>query len=98
MGDYVQVTVVYDTGMDDRVIEILDTLRVSGWTKVSEAQGFGGAGRKLNTPVFPGQVNMLWIVLPTAEVAPLVEALRALQATYRRNPGLTLWTTPAMLY
>jgi len=70
---------------------------VVGWTKTAEAHGCGGGGPKLNSPIFPGSVFLLYLLLPEADTQRVAEALRALQQTYRRNPGLTMWTTPAQI-
>jgi hypothetical protein len=91
----VLLTIAYDSGMDERIMETLQEIGVTGWTKTFDAHGVGGAGPKLNSPVFPGSVNLLYLVLPEAEASRVAAALRALQGTYRRNPGLTMWTTPA---
>ena len=93
----VLLTIAYDSGMDERIMETLQEIGVTGWTKTFDAHGSGGAGPKLNSPVFPGSVFLLVLLLPEAETRRIAEALRALQRTYRRNPGLTMWTTPARL-
>jgi hypothetical protein len=91
----VLLTIAYDSGMDERIMETLQGIGVTAWTKTFDAHGAGGAGPKLNSPVFPGSVFLLYIVLPEADAPRIAEALRTLQATYRRNPGMTLWMTPA---
>lgn len=93
----VLLTIAYDSGMDERIMETLQAIGVPGWTKTFDAHGAGGAGPKLNSPVFPGSVCLLSIVLPETETQRVAGALRALQATYRRNPGMTIWATPARL-
>ncbi len=93
----VLLTIAYDSGMDERIMETLRETGVTEWTKTFDAHGVGGAGAKLNSPVFPGSVTLLYLLLPEAETPQVAQALRALQQTYRRNPGLTMWTTPARL-
>ena len=93
----VLLTIAYDSGMDERIMEALQEIGVTGWTKVFDAHGSGGAGPKLNSPIFPGSINLLSLLLPEAEVQRVAKALRTLQGTYRRNPGLTMWTTPAQM-
>lgn len=96
-GPTVLLTITYDSGMDERIMEALQERGVTGWTKTFDAHGVGGAGPKLNSPVFPGSVSMLSVLLPEPEAQRVAASLRTLQRTYRRNPGLTMWTTPARL-
>jgi hypothetical protein len=91
------LTVVYDSGMDERVMETITEIGVPGWTKTFGGHGFGGAGRKEDSPIFPGTVNVLYMTLDAPDVERVADALRALQMSYRRNPGLTLWTQPVTL-
>ena len=93
----VLLTIAYDSGMDERLMETLREQGITGWTKTFDAHGSGGAGAKLDSPVFPGSVILLSLLLSETAAQSVAEALRALQQTYRRNPGLTMWTTPALL-
>ena len=93
----VLLTVLYDQGMDERVMETLDRLKVPGWTKVFGAHGYGGTGLKQESPIWPGTVHILYLALEAEQIEEVIAALRALQRSYRRNPGLTLWTQPITL-
>ena len=93
----VLLTIAYDSGMDERIMETLREAGITGWTKTFDAHGSGGAGAKLDSPVFPGSITLLYLLLPETEAHRAAAVLRALQKTYRRNPGLTMWTTPALL-
>ena len=93
----VLLTIAYDSGMDERIMATLQEIGVTGWTKSFDAHGVGGTGAKWNSPVFPGSIFLLFLLLPEPQTVRVAEALRALQQTYRRNPGLTMWTTPARL-
>ncbi len=90
----VLLTVVYDSGMDERVMETLEAAHVPGWTRFFGGHGFGGVGRKEDTPIWPGTVNLLYLLLEADAAERVAAELRALQRTYRRNPGLTLWLQP----
>jgi hypothetical protein len=85
-----QLTVIYDASIDESVTELMDGLNLPGFTKLFDAHGLGGTGRKLNSPVFPGVNNLLLLLLPDEEVPRVTDALYRLQATYRLKPGLTL--------
>jgi hypothetical protein len=94
---HVLLTVVYDSGMDERMTALIEDLHLDGWTKMFAGHGFGGKGRKQDTPVWPGTVNMFLIVLEESDLERVVTAIRALESSYRRNPGVTLWTQPVTL-
>ncbi|MDE2126525.1 MAG: hypothetical protein KGJ62_08045 [Armatimonadetes bacterium] len=88
------LTAVYDSGMDERVIETLEEMGISGWTRLFGAHGLGGAGRRQNTPIWPGTVNVLYVAGEHEPLELLAGALRALPASYTLNPGLTMWLAP----
>lgn len=94
----VLLTVVYDSGMDERLTEIADGLGVEGWTKQFGAHGCGGTGRKLDSPIFPGTVNVMTFLTEADRVPEMTAAFRALQRSYRRKPGLTMWAQPVTRY
>jgi hypothetical protein len=85
-----QLTVIYDAAIDESMMELMDGLNLPGFTKLFDAHGLGGTGRKLSSPVFPGTNNLLLLLLPDNEVRRVTDALYRLQATYRLKPGLTL--------
>lgn len=85
-----QLTVIYDAAIDESMMELIDGLNLPGFTKLPEAHGLGGAGRKLDTPIFPGHNNLLLLLLPDEQVSTVTDALYRLQASYRLKPGMTL--------
>jgi hypothetical protein len=85
-----QLTVIYDAGIDESVMDLIEGLNLPGYTKLFGAHGAGGTGQKLNNPVFPGVNNLLLLLLPEEDVRPVTDALYRLQATYRLKPGVTL--------
>jgi len=92
--DQILLTVIYDDGIDERVMEAIAACDVSGWTKVHGVHGLGGKGKKLDTPVWPGVNNVILLALSSEKATEVAEAVRALQGTYRRRPGITLWVQP----
>lgn len=84
------LTVIYDAGVDESVMELVEGLNLPGYTRLSDAHGVGGSGRKLNNPVFPGVNTVLLLLLPDEQVRRVTDALYRLQATYRLKPGMTL--------
>lgn len=86
--------IVYDSGIEEDMTQLLDELNLSGWTKTFGAHGHGGTGTKLGDPIWPGTNNVLYIALPGEEVARVLAALTELQSTYRRKPGITPFVLP----
>ncbi|MDW8207603.1 MAG: hypothetical protein RMJ43_07175 [Chloroherpetonaceae bacterium] len=91
------VTVIYDASIDERLLQLLQQLHIPGWTRIASAHGAGGRGRKEDNPIWPGTVNLLLIALPENEAETLIHHIRNLQNTYRRKPGITIWTQPITL-
>jgi hypothetical protein len=85
------LTVIYDNGVEERLMELVEARDVEGWTRLAGAHGFGGAGYRLDTPVWPGVNNVLLLALPPEKARELAAALRTLQGAYRRKPGITIW-------
>jgi hypothetical protein len=95
--DPVLLTVIYDSGLDERIQVILAELNVEGWTRIEGAHGYGGTGYRLDTPVWPGTNNLLLLALPGPKATMIAAELRTLQASYRRKPGITMWIQPIQL-
>ena len=91
------LTVIYDAGIEESVIELVEGLDLPGFTQLFGAHGAGGTGRKLNNPVFPGVNNLLLLLLPDEAVRTVTNAFYRLQATYRLKPGLTLMVQDARI-
>jgi hypothetical protein len=92
--DRVLLTVIYDSGLDERIQALITDLNVEGWTRLEGAHGYGGTGYKLDTPVWPGTNHLLLLALTRVKASEVAAALRTLQASYRRKPGITLWIQP----
>ena len=55
----VLLTVVYDSGMEERVTATLDRLKVAGWTKLFGGHGFGGTGHQVRDCLHPKDLATL---------------------------------------
>ncbi|MBI3945216.1 MAG: hypothetical protein HY321_04805 [Armatimonadetes bacterium] len=88
------VTVIYDGGIDEAVMEQVDAMKLSGWTRFFDAHGFGGTGLKRGDQVFPGLNNILLAALPDERVVELHRRLRKLQESFRLKPGITILAQP----
>ena len=87
--------IIYEDSIDEDLTQCLQEQGVPGYTKVFGAHGEGQhSDPKLGTTIWPGQNNIIYVALPDEAVAPLGTALRELQATYRKRPGLRLFAVP----
>jgi hypothetical protein len=87
--------VIYDAGADEDVTEVLDEPPVEGWTKLFNAFGVGGRGRKTNEPAFPGSNYVALVALPEEQVETLRQRLRAVQKLFTKKPGITIFSLSA---
>lgn len=85
------LTIIYDSGVDERLMELVAAQGLDGWTRIEGAHGYGGREYKLDSPIWPGTNNVLLLAVTPEQAATLADAIRALQATYRREPGITIW-------
>jgi hypothetical protein len=86
--------VVYDQGVDETVMTQIEEMGLPGWTKVFNAHGEGGRGRKLNDPIWPGQNNLLYLQVSEEQAETVVGALKGIQNSHRLKPGITIWSMP----
>lgn len=92
------VYLIYNSGIDDDINDILQRLNITGYTKILVAHGSGGTGRKLGTAIWPGANNVLLMVMPEKQIEPLVAAVRQLKNTFSKNPGISLFSVPAEVH
>ncbi|MDR7416087.1 MAG: hypothetical protein QN193_08905 [Armatimonadota bacterium] len=88
------VAVIYEAGIDDSMMELLQRLELPGWTKLEGAVGSGRKGLRLGTPIWPGTNNLLLAVLEEPQVQGLLEALETLKRGYLRPPALFAFVQP----
>jgi hypothetical protein len=84
------LTIIYDSAIDETIMELLGELGVQNYTKIFDSHGLGGRGLKENTPVWPGTNHLLLIAAPEVDVQRIASAVRRLQGTFRLRPGITM--------
>src|SRR4051794_25690039 len=84
------LTLIYDSGVEASMSELLDALEVRGLTRIYDVFGRGGRGPKMNTPVFPGTNNLVYLAVPEEDVPRIHRAIRRLQHSFRLKPGITI--------
>jgi hypothetical protein len=88
------LTIIYDSGIEESMAELLTRLGVGGYTRITDLHGSGGRGAKQLNPVYPGSNNLLLVALPDADVERVRDAVRRLQAAFRLKPGVTILCQP----
>jgi len=91
--------IVYEDGIDGDITGLLEEQGAAGYTKVYQVEGRGDtSGPKLGTPIWPGFNNLLFVAVEEEVVEPLTQALRELQASYRKRPGLKIFAWPMEVF
>ncbi|HEX2999645.1 MAG TPA: hypothetical protein VHR86_05350 [Armatimonadota bacterium] len=88
------LTIIYDNGIEEAVMEEIDSLHLEGWTHITNVVGFGGQGLRRGDQIFPGTNNILLIALPEERIPEVQRHLRQLQSTFRLKPGITILVQP----
>ena len=67
--------ILYPEGVQEDVIQILDSIGVPGFTETEKVIGRGTRGRHFDNPIWPGADGMIYAVVGPAHVEPLSAAL-----------------------
>src|SRR6476660_8374071 len=72
------LTIIYDSSIEDSMIQLVEDLEVPGFTRFTDLQGRGGRGPKQMNPIFPGSNNVLLVAMPDEQVDRVRRAIRRL--------------------
>jgi hypothetical protein len=90
------VLVIYNSSIEEEVLEALDKAGMHHYTKFVNIQGVGECSDpRLNSHVWPGTNSMLLVCLPAGERECLLEAVRALKDNHREE-GVTAFVLPVI--
>jgi Nitrogen regulatory protein P-II len=84
------LTIIYDSSIEDSMIQLVEDLEVPGFTRFTDLQGRGGRGPKQLNPIFPGSNNVLLAAMPDEQAERVRRAIRRLQSSFRIKPGVTI--------
>ena len=89
--------IVCETGIDYRVVKVLDEAHVPGYTRYSGVSGVGETGRRLGSPIMPGQNTVFLSVMSDELAQQVTEKLKELVDSFeeRRKPALRVFAMPA---
>jgi len=92
------VLIVFNFIYDDTVRAIIERLKIPGFTEVPRVFGTGESGKRFGTHAFPGHDTMLFTILPTEMVGPLLEQIAQFKAGLaeraRRHGGIKAFVLP----
>jgi hypothetical protein len=88
--------ILYPDGVQEDVIQILDSVGVPGFTETEKVVGRGTRGRHFDNPIWPGADGMIYAIVGEAHVRPLRAALtnynRSLEVRSKNLYGLHIFT------
>lgn len=92
------VLIVFNFIYDDTVRAIIERLKIPGFTEVPRVFGTGESGRRFGTHAFPGHDTMLFTILPTEMVGPLLDQIAqfkvGLAERAKRHGGIKAFVLP----
>jgi nitrogen regulatory protein PII len=92
------VLLVYHAEYDDAIREIVERLRLPGFTEVQRVFGTGESGKRLGSHVFPGHGSLVFSVLSDEDVPRVTAAVRTFKASlgarHKRPGGVKLFVLP----
>ena len=95
MADTKLVIAAFDQGTEPDVMEVLADMGIHHYTHLQDVSGSGETGRREGNPVWPGLNTMLFIVMPSDQVQPMIERLHAVRDSYPVTPGMRFIVTEA---
>lgn len=87
--------ILCEANVDGRVIELLHSVNVPGYTRFTGAVGFGASGRREGTPVWPGLNSLILVYASEVEVQAVRDALRRLEEERQGRVVLKVFAVPA---
>lgn len=91
------VWIIYNIGIDDDIIDMLENLDIKFYTKFPECVGVGKVtGARLNNHVWPGANHTLMVILPETQATHLMDVLQRLRDTIGKHEGLYAFETDVL--
>lgn len=92
------VMIVFNFIYDEAIREIIERLKIPGFTEVPRVFGTGESGKRFGTHAFPGQDSMLLTVLPMEQadllLAEIATFKRGLVDRSKRHAGIKAFVLP----
>jgi nitrogen regulatory protein PII len=92
------VLIVFNFIYDEPIREIIEQLKLPGFTEVPKVFGTGESGKRFGTHSFPGHDTMLLTVVPEEQMSSLLEELakfkQGLADRSKRHGGIKAFVLP----
>ena len=94
------VLLVFHAEYDDAIREMVERLKLPGFTEVHRVFGTGEAGKRFETHVFPGHDTLVFSALGDDHVPRVIQAVKdfkaSLEARHKRRGGVKLFVLPVL--
>ncbi len=88
------IQLIFDSGLDQQILQILKNLNIQGYTKIANVKGAGTSGFKFGNSVGPGENNMIITVIEEKQVARLKSQITVFKKNLMEKQGLKLFILP----
>jgi hypothetical protein len=93
--------ILFPTGYEESIIELLDSIGVPGFSEGPELLGRGAHGRHFNNPVWPGSTGEIFTAIDARQGEVLMQHLRMMNDELQRKSqglqGLHVLSWPCQL-
>ncbi|MGQ9730838.1 MAG: PG0541 family transporter-associated protein [Candidatus Zipacnadales bacterium] len=83
-----------ESGLDLKVIEVLEELGAPGYTVCEQLKGMGSTGRKHGNPIWPGHSVVVHACVDDTLIPQIVERVREARDEYVKRPGCAIFAVP----
>lgn len=89
------LVIICEANVDGRVLELLTQVGVTGYTRFTDAHGYGTHGRREGSPIWPGLNSVILACVPEELVDKVRAAVAALQEEREGRLAIRVFSTPA---
>ena len=95
MNGEVMVYIVYDRAIDEEVLDLLEGMEISYYTKWRDVLGVGRHDPHLGDDVWPGLNNVIMVVTQEQKKIILLDSVKSLQTSFP-SVGLRAFVVPVI--
>ena len=88
------IYLIFDSGLDNQILQILKNLNITGYTKLTNVKGSGTSGLKFGNAVGPGENNVIITVIEEKQVIRLKTQIQTFKRNLMEKQGIKLFIIP----